>query len=237
MKSRLRLVRHWVAGGAGAVLSCLAGCASVGLQRASTLGQGKGEASMELCAQGLYSPSSLGSPSSVRSLPAASLRFQRGVTDRLDLGLRAGSPGLELLAKVQLTPPASQGVIVSLAPSAGALFLPGGVMPLSRSFLQATLLTGIPIAGRHQLVFGARGQQAIGLDPATDGGGFSSAFTLGGSLGFSFVLGDTGGGPQLMAEVASMFPLRASRAAAGELAVPAASERVVQLGLALSTGI
>ncbi|HEY0881607.1 MAG TPA: hypothetical protein VGD87_08760 [Archangium sp.] len=156
----------------------LSGCVSISsVQRADTLGAGNLQVGVE--------PGAIAQQTTVPGLfyqgyrtylpgPHLDASLRMGITDRIDLGVRAGFSGVELQSKFMLTERDSR-FTVSLAPTAGG----------SPAWVTAALpvLVGIGF-GRHQLVLGARVQ---GTWRFPDGVSASnSALSVGGSLGFAF---------------------------------------------------
>src|SRR5688572_17235135 len=96
------------------------GCTSITtLQRAKTLGKGKFEFSLE---PGVLAGTTLGTAGFIAA-PRADLAGHFGVSDRVDLGFRLGSVGLEVQSKFELTRRDSPVVHVSLAPSINGVYL------------------------------------------------------------------------------------------------------------------
>ncbi len=94
------------------------GCLSIGgVQRAETLGKGHFQIALE--GGGLASLDR-----SPTLQPTVDVAGRYGVHDRIDLGVRIGSTGLELQSKFLLNEP-SGSTLVSLAPALPGIFLGG----------------------------------------------------------------------------------------------------------------
>lgn len=168
-------MNHAIAVLAAVVLSACVSVSSV--QRADTLGAGNLQVGVE--------PGAIAQQVSVPGLfyqgvrtylpgPHLDASLRMGLTDRIDLGVRAGFSGVELQSKFMLTDPGAR-FTVSLAPTAGG----------SPAWLTAALpvLVGINF-GLHQLVLGARVQ---GTWTFPDGvSATNRAVAVGGSLGLAF---------------------------------------------------
>jgi len=195
-----------------AVLVLATGCISFSsVQKADTLGPGKVQAAVE---PGLWGGAS---PQGVEALPHVDATVRVGVTDRLDLGVRAGSSALELGAKVLLTEPGDPRLAVSLAPGLGGVFLDGrgvtpgspGIGPAGVVSLDAPLLVGLKLAGGSELVLGPR---VLTLLFFSDGP-LAAALGVGGSVGFSWQVTE---GFALLPEVAALAPV-VGRTVAGRI--------------------
>jgi len=118
------------------------------IQRADTLGQGNHQVAVEPGV--LYTAASPGQYSVV---PTTNVAVRYGVSERVDLGIRAGMAAYELSIKYQLTQPKThRAAMLSVAATFGAV-------PFARSiygWANVPLLIGIPIQ-QHQLVLGPRG--------------------------------------------------------------------------------
>ncbi len=131
------------------------GCASVGsVQRAETLGQGNYQVAVEpgvgLTSFGVGGLGSVrASGTSTIVVPHVDASFRYGITDRVDVGLRAGFSGGELMGKVLLTQPAQRGFIASLAPMVGTTG--------SSTVTALPLLLGYGF-GEHEVTLGLRAQ-------------------------------------------------------------------------------
>lgn len=207
----------------GPLLLLLAsGCATVGhLQTADTVGKGN----FEFAAEPSWYQRSLGVEEDV-VVPAAdgskkaiieaeglndglgleqgvfnlsgSLRY--GLAETVDVGLRWGANGLDVLGKIQVTPADREDIVVSFVPSMGGVVVPTEQGNLGMLNLQLGALIGMGTGGGHQIVFGPKVQswQAMGRADDVDlsGSGLeagtaddvrvtASYVAVGGSAGFA----------------------------------------------------
>jgi hypothetical protein len=140
-------------------------------------------------------------PGGVEALPHIDASVRVGVTDRLDLGVRAGSSLLGLEAKVLLTEPQDPRLAVSLVPGAGGGFVADtGIGPAGVLGLELPVLVGFKVAGGSELVLGPR---VMGL-VLFSGQPVRGALLLGTSVGFSWQVTE---GFALMPEVALLAPV------------------------------
>lgn len=118
----------------------------------------------------------------------ASFRF--GVGEGVDLGVRAGWSFLEAQGKFLVTRPGAPGVIVSIAPTFGGIFLGAGGAGAGLLNFALPALIGIPV-GEHEFVIGPRLQGYYLFAGA--GTGSAGAFILapGGTLGFAFQVAES----------------------------------------------
>lgn len=160
----------------------LTGCASVGVfQSAETLGKKNWEVAVELSSQGQANFDSLS------LYPMSAVSFRYGVVDRLDLGLRGGPAGVEVMSKVMLTN--REGIHVSLAPSVGGTFsLPGGIA-VGTTQVSLPVLIGIPLGKRVQLVLAPKVHDSVFLMSAGQAGGTVNTVFLGTGVGVVVRLG------------------------------------------------
>jgi hypothetical protein len=188
-------------------LVCASGCASVGnVQRADTVGKGNYQVGLE---PGVQFVSQGGTTVPYPHLDAS---FRFGVGDGVDLGLRAGWSFLEAQGKFLLTKPGNPGVIASLAPTLGGIFL--GVGAAGAGFLHFALpaLIGIPV-GEHELVIGPRIQGYYAFAAAA-GAGSAGALVLapGSTIGFAFQVTES---VAIMPEFGLVVPVVGSVGATG----------------------
>ncbi len=186
----------------------LGGCASISsVQTADTLGTGRLQVAVE--------PGVWGGTSSqgTRLLPHVDAAVRYGVTEKVDVGVRAGSSFLELGAKFLVTQPGDPRLAVSLAPAVGGMIGPlsdgtGGPSRLG-GFLNLALpvLVGFKTAGGSEFVLGPR---AHGL--FTFGSTPSMALGVGMSVGFMWRLGERVG---LMPEVSVVAPVASNHEKVG----------------------
>lgn len=127
------------------------GCATFGtFQTARTLGKGRSRVAVEASAWGAVSPAA------TRLAPDVAVAARWGLTDRFDLGGRIGGHGLELDAKLQLTPPKRPGLVVSLAPAVGGGTLAVRTAVATTAYVQVPVLLGLRLGSRVRLVLGPK---------------------------------------------------------------------------------
>jgi hypothetical protein len=164
-------------------LALLAGCATLGtVQTADTVGKGRFQFAIE---PGFWGGTGLGGV----ALPRADIAGRYGVTDWMDLGARVGTTGVEFTSKVQLTPPAMEAFVVSVAPSVGGLAVGTGDNRVGTFWLHAPLLLGFGLGGGHQLILGPRVHDWTFFGAVEGASGVASVVSLGTSVGISFKLG------------------------------------------------
>ncbi len=170
----------------------LVGCASVtNVQRADTLGKGNFQVGIEPGVQGAAS-SGLFVP-----YPHLDGSFRFGVTDGVDLGVRAGWSFLELQGKFLVTRPGDPKYAVSIAPTVGGIFL--GVGGAGASASVGLLNFGLPMLigfkfGLHELILGPRlqGYYLFGSGGSSSGSATGLLILAGGaSVGFAFAVSET----------------------------------------------
>lgn len=189
----------------------LGGCVSLSsVQTADTLGKGRLQVAVE--------PGVWGGATSegARLLPHVDAAVRYGVSDRVDLGVRAGSSFLELMGKVLLTEPSDAHLAVSVAPAAS-----GGISPLVRDSagrltgvggivnLALPVLVGFKTAGGSELVLGPRVHGLLTLGPTR-----WLVLAAGMSAGFLWRLGERVG---LMPEVSVVMPIATNQTKVGVL--------------------
>lgn len=191
----------WVAG-----VLCV-GCASVGnVQRADTLGKGNYQVGLE---PGVQFVSAAGSTIPYPHLDAS---FRFGVSEGVDLGVRAGWSFLEAQGKFLLTKPGAPGVIASLAPTVGGIFLGAGGASAGLLHFALPGLIGIPV-GQHELVLGPRLQGYYAFAGAAGAGNAGGLVLLpGATVGFAFQVTET---VALMPEVGLVVPVLGAVGATG----------------------
>ncbi len=115
-----------------------------------------------------------------------SIRY--GVADSLDVGVRWGTNGVDLLGKVRVTPADLDNVVVAVLPSMGGIYLPLEGGDVSMLNLQLGVLVGMKIGEKNQIVFGPKVQswQAQGAVDGVDVTG--SYVAAGGSAGLAIRL-------------------------------------------------
>ncbi|MFZ5446909.1 MAG: hypothetical protein ACOZQL_43380 [Myxococcota bacterium] len=213
---------------------CLAvtatGCASISnLQTADTLGRGGFQVGIEPGVWSAASTVNTGSsnPNNAVWLPHIDVSARFGVSDGVDLGLRAGLSFLELQSKFLFTKPGDRHIAVSLAPTVGGLVL-GGSSTTSSSLggilnIGLPLLIGIKTAGGSELVIGPRLQSLV-LFASSATGGAGLGLGAGSSLGFAWRISDNFG---IMPEISVVVPIMGASIFSSQ----------VQTGSALGSGI
>ncbi|MBN1336557.1 MAG: hypothetical protein JXB39_11420 [Deltaproteobacteria bacterium] len=181
------------------LLALLTGCATVGtFQTADTLGTGAFQVGLEPSWWGVAATGE------AAGFLHGGVSARYGVNDRLDVGGRIGSSGLEMLFKVQLTDPQSGGPIVSIAPSGGgfgALGAGGGAGLLA---FQVPVILGFPTSGGSQFVLAPKVHEYLILAGTSDDSASLSLTSLGASVGYAARLGP---GFRLLPEVAFVYPV------------------------------
>jgi hypothetical protein len=161
----------------------LSGCASLGVfQPAETLGRKNWDLAVELSSQAQTSFDSLS------LYPMSAVSFRYGVAEGVDLGLRFGPGGVEVLSKFMLT---SRGapVIVSVAPSvAGTFSVPAGIV-IGSSQVSLPVLIGIPLGERLELVLAPKVHDSVFGLGAGQAGGVVNQLFVGGAVGVVVRLG------------------------------------------------
>ena len=179
-----------------------AGCASMSnVQTADTLGKGNFQAAIE---PGLWGGASTAGVAAIPHVDA-SVRF--GVSDRVDLGVRAGSSFLEFQSKFMFTDPANPLLAGSIAPTLGGIFASSSAQSSTGSSnaqgifnLGVPVLVGFKLHGGHQIILGPRVQTLFVF-----GAGQSSVILgLGSSVGFAWRLTDNF---ILLPEVSAVYPV------------------------------
>ncbi|HZI07420.1 MAG TPA: hypothetical protein VEZ71_25605 [Archangium sp.] len=180
------------------------GCAAMGTpQTADTVGAGKTRWSAQVLAQRVTEPALLTTP-----VPLVAVGVPHGLSERVEVGGRASTFGLELSGKVELVDSEDSPWVVSLAPVVGvqqlAMRFDSAMAYSEQRYAALPVLVGWETAGGSQLVLGLRstwlhcpGEQSLAL-PA------ENAFALGGSLGYAFRVAPR---ERLMPEVAVMLPV------------------------------
>lgn len=166
-----------------------AGCLSMGtVQTADTLGKRNFQISAEVGPYGFITPQSGTSNPGV--LPDFDVAFRYGLTDRFDIGARAGGSLLELQTKFLLTNPQNELLAMSLAPTLGGAVLdskePAGTVRFTYFNLALPLLIGIKHFNGNELVFGPRINNML-VARSDIGGGY--LFGVGASIGYAFAIG------------------------------------------------
>jgi hypothetical protein len=186
------------------------GCASMSsMQTADTLGKGRVQGAVEVGVQGLTASANGSSAGIFYPHIDGAVRF--GVSDSIDLGLRAGFSFLELQGKFLLTTPGDPNLAISVAPSIGGIFLGGGTSGPTSSVallnIALPVLIGFKFNGGHELVLGPRLQDWLVF---AGGAGAGNLFGAGASVGFAWRLTD---GFALMPELSAVLPFLGSAVA------------------------
>lgn len=177
----------------------LSGCATIGtLQTAETNGAGQFQGAIEPAFLGFAGDAGGG------GFGYFNVSGRYGVNDRVDIGGRFGTSGIELTTKFMLTDPSNDGgTIVSIAPSGGGFFLALGGSGAGVFNFQVPVIFGIPV-GEHQFVVAPKLHTIV----AGSGGGGESATvflgSLGSSIGFSAKVAPT---VRLMPEFSFVVPV------------------------------
>jgi hypothetical protein len=181
------------------LLAHLLACATVGtLQTADPLGKGNYEVGIEPGA------AIFGSGAGSVPLPAFDVTLRAGLSERVDVSGSLGLSGLGVGTKILLTPPDSDLLYVSVAPSATVFAL--GVTLYQ---FELPVLVGVPF-GEHQLVVAPKLYDYFGS--TVDGVANANLLSVGGSAGFSFQVGRN---VRVMPEYAIVVPVAGSAAAFG----------------------
>jgi hypothetical protein len=137
--------------------------------------------------------------------PEASVGYQYGVTDSVDLGLRLFTAGAEVSGKVMLSPRDAR-TLVSLAPSVGGRFQ--GVEDYRTLHVALPVLMGLVGDNGSQWVLGLRPslRRTWGSFPPS----VSNQYWVGTSVGYAFRVGER---VKLMPELALAAPLPTERTA------------------------
>jgi hypothetical protein len=186
----------------------LSGCATLGtLQTAETNGAGQFQGAIEPAFLGFVGDAGGG------GFGYFNVSGRYGVNDRVDIGGRFGTSGIELTTKFMLTDPNKrEGTIVSIAPSGGGFFLAVGGSGAGVFNFQVPLIVGIPV-GEHQFVVAPKLHAIVA---GGGGGGEAGAVfigSLGSSVGFSAKVAPS---VRLMPEFAFVVPVIGGAGASGE---------------------
>lgn len=206
------------------------GCASISnVQMADTLGRGGFQVGIEpgVWAATSTNPATSTSTSNAAWLPHVDVSARFGVSEGVDLGLRAGMSFLELQTKFLFTKPGDRHLAVSLAPTIGGFVL-GGSSTTSSSLggilnVGLPVLIGIKTSNGSEFVIGPRLQSLI-LFAGTSAGGAVFGLGAGTSVGFAWRISDNFG---LMPEASVVVPLVGAAAFSSQ----------VTTGSALGTGL
>lgn len=201
-------------------LLLLPGCATIGtFQRAETLGKGNWEVGIE--------PSMWGGVGGggAAAYPHAGVSARVGASDRVDLGGRVGSTGVEVSSKFLLSDPASDHPI-SLGANFGGFAIGAGGASAGLLAVHIPLLLGIPVGERGQFVVGPKTHIYHGFAAASGESAGFTLWSLGASAGYAAQVGDTF---KIVPELAFVVPVVAS--AGGE------SASVYDSGLLFQAGV
>ncbi len=205
------------------------------MQTADTLGRGGVQVGLEPGWWGLVDPEW-----GADGIVYGAVSVRRGVTDRLDVGGRIGSGGLEVLFKHQFTDPRNGGPVVSIAPSVGSLAVPDGTLAWILH-AQVPLLLGFPTASGGQFVLAPKIHEFFIRDPSFPWFDTVSMTSLGASVGYAARLGPRFA---VLPEVSFVFPvigagsggLFHAGSGAAEFYYPFVEGGIVQVNLALLFG-
>jgi hypothetical protein len=184
------------------------GCFTVGtMQEAHTVGKGNSQSSAE---PQLWGMAIRGDKPLMTHSGAFARRW--GVKDDVDIGIRAGAQGVELLTKFQLTPPT--GVVFSVAPSIGGTIfpVPDDSSPSLGGLVNMVLpvLIGLPV-GKHQLVLSPSIRDyLVFASGGSTSSGAANLLCIGASVGFAIRVNDSF---RILPEVAAVMPVLGSAAA------------------------
>jgi hypothetical protein len=190
-----------------ALLALTTSCASISnLQTADTLGKGRVQGAVEVGVQSLGSGSVVAGTGIGGTYPHIDGAVRFGVTDSIDLGLRAGWSFLELQGKFLLTQPGDPNLAISVAPTFGGAYLgfgsgttSGGVGVLN---IALPVLIGFKF-GANELVLGPRIQDWFFFGSSTGSGASINLLGAGASVGFAWRITEGFG---LMPEVSAVMP-------------------------------
>ncbi|MBM4389620.1 MAG: hypothetical protein FJ090_00750 [Deltaproteobacteria bacterium] len=188
-----------------AAFPLLTGCATFGtFQNAETLGKGNWEVGIE--------PSMWGGSGESATLlyPHAGVSARVGLSDRVDIGGRVGSSGIELSGKFGLTE-RDANVPISIAPAVGGMAIGAADASVSILALHVPVLFGLRM-GENQVVLGPK-VHVWSFNAGAAGSSASAAiWSLGASAGYS---AHVGGSVRLIPELALVRPLFGAGSADG----------------------
>ncbi|WP_136965552.1 hypothetical protein [Polyangium sorediatum] len=190
----MRRIKWGQAGSVCLLALCVTGCLSTGrVQTAQTLGQGNFEVSVDPGVIGVVGLPTVG--------PILHAAFRYGVTDRIDLGVRAGNLLGEIQSKFLLTQPENPNLAISIAPGAGVLF---SISPVVNLYVPVPLLVGFKFGGPHELTLGPRIENTVTFDMSNTVSGALYTGGLGLSIGFAGQVTDTF---RMLPELSAVAPL------------------------------
>lgn len=184
-----------------AALGLSVGCASISnVQMADTLGKGNFQVGIE---PGVWGAASGQGTAFIPHVDGA-VRF--GVSEGVDLGVRAGFSLVEFQSKFLFTKPGDRHLAISLAPTIGGFVGGGGTSTAAWLNIGVPLLIGIKLPGGSEFVIGPRLQNLVVWGSSTGSGGGSAIYGLavGSSLGFAWRISDSFG---IMPEVSAVYPV------------------------------
>lgn len=196
-------------------LATLTGCASISnLQMADTLGRGNFQFGIEPGVLGAQSLRPGAAASESGYFPHVDVSARYGVSEGVDVGVRAGLSFIELQGKFLFTRPGDPHLAVSLAPTVGGLVLGGGGSAAGIINIGVPVLVGIKTAGGSELVLGPRLQNLVAFGTVGSGtGGAIYGLAAGGSVGFAWRITDNFG---LMPEASVVLPVLGGSAFASQ---------------------
>ena len=185
------------------------GCASLNAaQTANTMGHGGLQIGLEPAVEAFTGSNGLGTAYA----PRVDLAVRYGITDSIDIGGKIGTSLVELDGKFQLTDPAKQSFVASLAPSIGGFVIGSDGSSTGAFTIKLPLLLGIGFGG-HQLVIGPNIQDILVTASSGGDSGLANEFGVGGSIGVAFRLSD---GFRLMPEFGVLVPLTGTASSNGD---------------------
>lgn len=177
------------------------GCASISnVQMADTLGKGNFQVGIE---PGVWGAASGQGTAFIPHVDGA-VRF--GVSDGVDLGVRAGFSLVEFQSKFLFTKPGDRHLAISLAPTIGGFVGGGGTSSAAWLNIGVPLLIGIKLPGGSEFVIGPRLQNLVVWSSSSTSTNPAAIYGLavGSSLGFAWRISDNFG---IMPEVSAVYPV------------------------------
>lgn len=209
-------------------LVLLSGCATLGtFQNAETLGKGGWEVGIE--------PSMWGGAGAGGAVtyPHAGVSARVGVSDRVDIGGRIGSTGVEFTTKFGLTA-RDAAVPISFAPTVGGFAIAVSGASAGILALHLPVLIGLRVGDRGEFVLGPKAHIYQIFANSGSLGGSATIWSLGGSAGYSAPVGKT---VKLIPEVACVVPVVGTASASGSSVSAFGSSGVLfQVGMGIVIG-
>ncbi|MDP3235416.1 MAG: hypothetical protein Q8N26_21720 [Myxococcales bacterium] len=185
------------------------GCASVGnVQRADTIGKGNFQVGLEPGVQ-------VAQVTGVGTIPFPHLdaSFRFGVSESVDIGLRAGWSFLEAQGKFLVTKPGDPKLAVSIAPTFGGIALGASGSTIGILHFALPALIGFKF-GDNELVLGPRLQGYYVFGSAASGGAGALLLGTGGTVGYAFQVSET---VAIMPELGVVVPVFAAAGSTGTM--------------------